>query len=90
MKINRNALLAGAATLALIAGTGLASAQEQQKGPATPQAAQPHAAPPANNRAAQPMNKGMSPGGANHAAPDDRRHSSGLTRGDRSNEERAA
>jgi hypothetical protein len=69
MKINRNALLAGAATLALIAGTGLASAQEQQKGPATPQAAQPHAAPPANNRAAQPMNKGMSPGGANHAAP---------------------
>ena len=72
MKINRNTLLAGAATLALIAGTGLTSAQEPQKSPAAPQANQPHAAAPANNHAAAPMNNksnGMRPESTNHAAP---------------------
>jgi len=33
MNINRTTLLAGVATLGLAVGTGLASAQEQQKGP---------------------------------------------------------
>jgi hypothetical protein len=65
MKINRKTLLAGVATLALIAGTGFASAQEQQKHPAAPQANQPHAAAPANNHAAP----AMKPEGANRAAP---------------------
>jgi Protein of unknown function (DUF1236) len=65
MKINRNTLLASVATLALIAGTGLASAQEQQKHPAAPQATQPHAVAPANNHAAP----AMKPQGANRAAP---------------------
>jgi hypothetical protein len=47
MNINRTALLAGVAALALTVGTGFASAQEQQKGHgAAPQAAQPHAAQP--------------------------------------------
>jgi hypothetical protein len=64
MKINRNTLLASVATLALIAGTGLASAQEQQKHPAAPQASQPHAVAPANNHAAP----AMKPEGANRAA----------------------
>jgi hypothetical protein len=55
MKINRNTLLASVATLALIAGSGLASAQEQQKGPkAAPQASQPHAA-QSQPHAAQPQ-----------------------------------
>jgi hypothetical protein len=69
MKIDRSTLLAGAATLALIAGTGFASAQEQEhKGPATPQANQPHAAAPANNHAAPAINNrgsAMQPQGAN-------------------------
>jgi Protein of unknown function (DUF1236) len=65
MTINRNTLLAGVATLALIAGTGLASAQEQQKHPGAPQANQPHATAPANNHAAP----AMKPQGANRAAP---------------------
>jgi hypothetical protein len=65
MKINRSTLLASVATLALIVGTGLASAQEQQKGPAAPKPSQPHAAAPANNRAAP----AMKPEGANRAAP---------------------
>jgi hypothetical protein len=65
MKINRNTLLAGVATLALVAGTSVASAQAQEhKGPATPQANQPHAAAPANHAA--PATK---PQGANRAAP---------------------
>lgn len=53
MKINRITLLAGAATLALVAGTGFASAQDQQQRGqhAAPQANQPHAAQP---HAAQP------------------------------------
>jgi hypothetical protein len=69
MKIDRNTLLAGVATLALIAGTGFASAQEQEhRGPAAPQANQPHAAAPANNHAAPAANNrggGMKPQGAN-------------------------
>jgi len=72
MKIKRNTLLAGVATLALIAGTCLTSAQEQQKGPGAPPANQPHATAPANNHAAPPMNnKGsrIQPEGANHNAP---------------------
>jgi hypothetical protein len=73
MKINRNTLLASVATLALIAGTGLASAQEQQKHPAAPQANQPHAVAPANNHAVAPANNhaapAMKPEGANRAAP---------------------
>ncbi len=66
MKINRNTLLAGAATLALVAGTGFASAQEQQqKGQhAAPQANQPHATQPMNNGGG-----GMRPEGANRTAP---------------------
>jgi hypothetical protein len=66
MKINRITLLAGVATLGLIAGTGLASAQqEQQKGPhAAPQANQPHATQPMHNNA-----NGMRPEGANRTAP---------------------
>jgi len=70
MKINRITLLAGVATLGLIAGSGATSAQEQQKGqhPA-PQAAQPRAPQP---NAAAPMHNsggGMRPEGANRAAP---------------------
>jgi hypothetical protein len=69
MKIDRNTLLAGVATLALIAGTGFASAQEQEhKGPAAPQANQPRASAPANNHAAPAANNrggGMQPQGAN-------------------------
>jgi hypothetical protein len=71
MNINRTTLLAGVATLALAVGTGLASAQEQQKGPAAPHVNQPHAIAPANNHAAQPMNNkgsGIQPEGANHNA----------------------
>jgi Protein of unknown function (DUF1236) len=65
MKINRITLLAGAATLALVAGTGLASAQEQQKGQhAAPQASQPHPTQPMNNRGSAAR-----PEGANRAAP---------------------
>jgi len=66
MKINRIALLASAAALALIAGTGFASAQEhEQKGPhAAPQANQPHATQPMNNRG-----NGARPEGANRTAP---------------------
>jgi hypothetical protein len=65
MKINRITLLAGAATLALIAGAGLASAQEEQKGQhAAPQADQPHATQPMNNRG-----NGARPEGANRTAP---------------------
>jgi hypothetical protein len=65
MKINRITLLAGAATLAMIAGTGLASAQEEQKGqhPA-PQASQPRATQPMHNNA-----NGTRPEGANRSAP---------------------
>jgi hypothetical protein len=67
MKINRKTLLAGAATLALIAGTGLASAQEEQKGQhAAPQASQPHAAQPMHNSAT-----GMRPEGASRGAPNE-------------------
>ena len=45
MNINRTTLLAGVAALALMTGTGLAAAQEQQKGhPPAPHAAQPHPA----------------------------------------------
>src|ERR1700689_4227766 len=72
MKIKRNTLLAGVATLALIAGTCLTSAQEQQKGPGAPPASQPRATAPANNHAAPPMNNkgsGMQPEGASHNAP---------------------
>jgi hypothetical protein len=72
MKINRNTLLAGVATLALIAGSGVASAQEEHKGAAAPQANQPHAAAPANNHAAPAMNNrggGMQPQGANRTGP---------------------
>jgi Protein of unknown function (DUF1236) len=72
MNINRTTLLAGVATLALAVGTGLASAQEEHKGPAAPQANQPRATAPANNHAAPPMNNkgsGMQPEGANHNAP---------------------
>ncbi len=51
MRYQRNTLLAGIAVLALIAGAGLASAQEQsQDHHGTPQVKEPHAA-------AQPMNK---------------------------------
>jgi hypothetical protein len=65
MKFNRITLLAGAATLAMIAGTGFASAQVQQKGQhAAPQANQPHATQPMHNNA-----NGMRPEGANRAAP---------------------
>jgi len=68
MKIDRITLLAGAATLALIAGTGLVSAQErEQKGPhAAPQASQPHATQPQNNNSG-----GMRPEGANRTAPNE-------------------
>jgi Protein of unknown function (DUF1236) len=53
MNINRATLLAGVAALALTTGTGLAAAQQEQKGPnAAPQAAQPHASQP--HAAAQP------------------------------------
>jgi hypothetical protein len=72
MNINRTTLLAGVATLGLAVGTGLASAQEQQKGPAAPHANEPHATAPANNHATPPMNnKGsrIQPEGANHNAP---------------------
>jgi hypothetical protein len=72
MNINRTTLLAGVATLALAVGTGFASAQEQQNGPAAPHANQPHATAPANNHAAPPMNNkgsGIQPEGANHNAP---------------------
>ena len=72
MNINRTTLLAGVATLALAVGTGLASAQEQQKGPAAPHANQPHAAAPANDHAAPPVNNkgsGIQPEGAKHNAP---------------------
>jgi hypothetical protein len=66
MKINRITLLAGAATLAIIAGTGLASAQEEQKGQhAAPPASQPHATQPMNNNA-----NAARPEGANRGAPD--------------------
>jgi Protein of unknown function (DUF1236) len=66
MKINRITLLAGAATLAIIAGTGFASAQEkEQKGPhAAPQTSQPRATQPMTNRG-----NGARPEGANRAAP---------------------
>jgi hypothetical protein len=69
MKVNRNTFMASVATLALIAGTGLASAQEhQQSGPhAAPQATQPHASQPMNN-GAHPSN-GARPEGANRANP---------------------
>jgi hypothetical protein len=67
MKINRNTLLAGAATLAIIAGTGLASAQEEQKGQhAAPQASQPHATQPANNNS-----NAMRPESGNRGAPNE-------------------
>jgi Protein of unknown function (DUF1236) len=72
MKINRNTLLAGVATLALIAGSGFASAQEEHKGPAAPQANQPRAAAPANNHAAPAINNrggGMQPQGASRTGP---------------------
>ena len=64
MKINRITLLAGAATLAIIAGTSFASAQEEHKGqPAAPQASQPHATQPMHNNA-----NGARPEGANRGA----------------------
>ena len=67
MKINRNTLLAGAATLAIIAGTSFASAQEEQKGQhAAPQASQPHATQPMHNNA-----NSARPEGANRAAPNE-------------------
>jgi Protein of unknown function (DUF1236) len=70
MNIDRTTLLAGAAALTLTVGTGLASAQEQQKGHnAAPQAAQSHAAQP---QASQPMTgrgNAMQPQGANRAVP---------------------
>src|SRR5580704_5534200 len=72
MNINRTALLAGVATLALTVGTGFVSAQEEHKGPAAPHVNQPHTTSPANNHAAPPMNNkggGMQPEGANHNAP---------------------
>ena len=72
MNINRTTLLAGVAALALTVGTGFASAEEQQKGPAAPHANQPHATAPANNHAAPPVNNkgsGTQPQGANHNAP---------------------
>ena len=72
MNIKRTTLLAGVATLALTVGTGFASAQEQQKGPAAPHANEPHATAPANNHAAPPVNNkgsGLQPEGANHHAP---------------------
>jgi hypothetical protein len=47
MKNKHKVFLAGLATIALIAGTGLASAQESKGHGPTPQAAQPHAAAPA-------------------------------------------
>jgi hypothetical protein len=46
MKNKHNVLLAGLATIALIAGTGLASAQESKEHGPTPQVAEPHAAAP--------------------------------------------
>jgi hypothetical protein len=72
MNINRTALLASVAVLALTVGTGFASAQEQQKGTAAPHANQPHAAAPGNTHAAPPVNNkasGIQPQGANHNAP---------------------
>jgi len=70
MNINRTALLAGVAALALTLGMGFASAQEQQKGhSAAPQAAQPHAAQP---HASQPMTgrgNAVQPQRANRAVP---------------------
>jgi hypothetical protein len=67
MKINRIALLAGAATLAIIAGAGLASAQEEQKGQhAAPPASQPHATQPMNNNT-----NAMRPEGANRGTPNE-------------------
>jgi hypothetical protein len=70
MNINRTALLAGVAALALTVGMGFASAQEQQKGhSAAPQAAQPHAAQP---HASQPMTgrgNAVQPQRANRAVP---------------------
>jgi Protein of unknown function (DUF1236) len=69
MNINRTALLASVAALALTVGTGFASAQEQQKGPAAPRAAQPQAAQP---HASQPMTgrgNAVQPQGANRAVP---------------------
>jgi Protein of unknown function (DUF1236) len=66
MKTNRITLLAGAATFALIVGTGFASAQDQQQKDqhAAPQANQPHATQPMHDNA-----NGMRPEGANRAAP---------------------
>jgi hypothetical protein len=67
MKINRITLLAGAATLAIIAGTSFASAQDEQKGQhAAPQANQPHATQPMHNNAT-----GARPEGANRGAPNE-------------------
>jgi hypothetical protein len=54
MRNQRNTLLAGIAGLALLAGTGLAAAQEPQDHNSAPQAKQP--------QAAQPMNKGPAAG----------------------------
>jgi hypothetical protein len=66
MKINRITLLAGAATLALTAGTGLASAQEEQKGQhAAPPASQPHATQPMHNNATGMRPEGTNRGGQN-------------------------
>jgi hypothetical protein len=47
MKNKHKVFLAGLATIALIAGTGLASAQESKEHGPTPQAAEPQAAAPA-------------------------------------------
>lgn len=47
MKNKHKVFLAGLATIALIAGTGLASAQESKEHGPTPQAAEPQAATPA-------------------------------------------
>jgi Protein of unknown function (DUF1236) len=70
MNINRTALLAGVATLALTVGTGFASAQEQQKGHnAAPQAAQPHAAQPHASQPTTGRGNTVQPQGANRAVP---------------------
>jgi len=70
MNINRTALLAGVATLALMVGTGFASAQEQQKGRnAAPQAAEPHAVQPHVSQPTTGRGNTVKPQGANRAVP---------------------
>lgn len=66
MRIERNTLLAGVAALALIAGTGFASAQEQQKDQNSMQGKQPHAA-------TQQMNKGPATGKMGQSAQEQNR-----------------